>query len=129
MRFEGKTVFEIVSLAKSDPSIVMVSRNQGSGTRILIDRLVGNEKLNGSAMQPGNHSAVAAAIVQHRADWGVAIESIARAANLAFVPFQDEQFDFAVSTVRLQRPAVQSFIELLSDQEVRQELRRMRFSL
>lgn len=124
-RFHGKSVDEIVALAKNDPSMVMVSRNQGSGTRVLIDRLLGEAKPNGSAMQPSNHSAVAAAIVQHRADWGMAIEAIARSAQLAFVPYQDEQFDFAIPTARLQRPAVQAFISLLSDDEIRQELRRM----
>jgi putative molybdopterin biosynthesis protein len=129
IRFNGKTVFEILSIAKNDSSIVMVSRNQGSGTRILIDRLLGDAKLNGSPMQPSNHSAVAAAIVQHRADWGIAIEAIARSANLAFVPLQDEQFDFAIPTARLQRPSIRSFIALLSDESIRQELRRMRFTL
>jgi len=128
-RFNGKTVFEIVSLAKHDSSIVMVSRNQGSGTRILIDSLLGDEKLNSSPMQPSNQSAVAAAIVQHRADWGIAIEAIARSANLAFVPFQDEQFDFAIPIARLHRPSVKAFIALLSDEEIRQELRHMRFTL
>ena len=129
IRFKGKTVLEIVSIAKSDRSIVIVSRNQGSGTRILIDRLLGGEKLNGCQIQPSNHSAVVASIVQHRADWGVAIEATARAAQLAFVPFQDEQFDFAIPTARLQRPAVQSFLALLSQEEIQQDLRRMRFSL
>lgn len=128
-RFARKTVLEIVAMAKSDPSIVMVSRNQGSGTRILIDRLLGGEKVNGSQVQPSNHSAIAAAIVQHRADWGVAIEATARSAKLAFVPFQDEQFDFAIPKDRLQRPAVQAFIELLSNEVVRQELRCMHLSL
>jgi putative molybdopterin biosynthesis protein len=107
----------------------MISRNLGSGTRILIDRLLGGERLNGSAMQPSNHSAVVAAIAQQRADWGVAIEAAARSANLAFVPFQDEQYDFAIPVARLQRPAVQSFLALLSNDEIRQELHRMRFSL
>ncbi len=124
-RFIDKTVDEIVETAKNDASIVMVSRNQGSGTRALIDRLVGDAKLNGSAVQPSNHSAVAAAIVQHRADWGITIEAIARSARLAFVPLQDEQFDFAIPVARLQRPAVQTFISLLFNDEIRQKLRQM----
>ena len=128
IRFLGKSVDEIVSIAKSDAEIVMVSRNQGSGTRILIDRLLGGQMLGGSPMQPSNHSAVAAAIVQRRADWGVAIEATARAANLAFIPLQDEQFDFAIPSARLQRPAVQAFIELLHCGEVRQQLSRMGFT-
>ena len=60
----------------------MVNRNQGSGTRALIDRLLGGRKPPGYAVQPRNHNAVAAAVVQHRADWGVTLDTIARGAGL-----------------------------------------------
>ena len=56
----------------------MVNRNQGSGTRALIDRLLGGAKPPGYAVQPRNHNAVAAAVVQGRADWGVTLDTIAR---------------------------------------------------
>lgn len=124
-RFAGKSVNEIVNMAKNDESILMVSRNQGSGTRVLIDQLLGSDRLNGWAVQPSNHNAVAAAIVQHRADWGITIEHIANSANLAFVPLQDERFDFVIPTNRLHRPAVQAFINLLNDEFVRHGLRQM----
>ena len=124
-RLVGKTVSQIIELTRSDPSILMISRNQGSGTRVLIDRLLGGEKWNGSAVQPSNHNAVAAAIVQRRADWGITIEPIARSNQLSFVPFQDEQFDFVIPKARLKRPAIQAFLDLLNDPEVRQNLRQM----
>jgi putative molybdopterin biosynthesis protein len=126
-RFEGRTASEIVALATSDPSCVMVNRNQGSGTRILIDRLLAGAKPGGYAVQPTNHNAVAAAIVQHRADWGLAIESVARANGLGFVPYQEEQYDFAVPKSRLGRPTVQSFIALLDEPLVAQRLRELGF--
>ncbi len=40
-RFEGRSIDEITPTLASDDNCVMVNRNQGSGTRILIDRLVG----------------------------------------------------------------------------------------
>ena len=40
----------------------MVNRNQGSGTRALIDRLLGGARPPGYAVQPRNHNAVAAAV-------------------------------------------------------------------
>lgn len=128
-RFEGRTLPEIVSMAISDSSIMMVNRNQGSGTRILIDRVLGGAKPAGYAVQPGNHSAVCAAVIQHRADWGVAIEAAARSSHLAFIPFQNEQYDFVIPTARTERAAVRAFITLLSEDQTRQELREMRFSL
>jgi len=52
---------------------IMVNRNQGAGTRILIDRLLGEARPDGYWNQPKSHNAVAAAIAQHRADWGMTI--------------------------------------------------------
>lgn len=129
IRFEGRSVSEIVSIALADPSIAMINRNQGSGTRILIDRLLSGEKPNGYAVQPSNHSAVAAAILQGRADWGIAIEATANLNRLAFVPYLEEQYDFAIPKSRWDRPAVQAFIGLLSEDAVRCTLRNMRLKL
>lgn len=114
-RFAGRTLAEIVARATSDPTCSMVNRNQGSGTRILIDRLLAGAKPTGYAAQPSNHNAVAAAVLQGRADWGVAIESVARANRLGFLPYQEERYDFVVPKARRNRPAVQAFIALLGE--------------
>ncbi len=62
----------------------MVNRNSGSGTRILVDEILHGAKPPGHASQVKSHNAVAAAIAQRRADWGVAIEGVARMYGLAF---------------------------------------------
>ena len=87
----------------------MVNRNQGSGTRALIDRLLGGAKPAGYAVQPRNHNAVAAAVVQGRADWGVTLDTIARGAGLGFIPVQHEQYDFVMPKARAERPGVKAF--------------------
>ena len=127
-RFEGRTLQEVIAAAVSDRGCVMVNRNQGSGTRILIDQLLNGAKPSGYAVQPSNHNAVAAAIVQGRADWGVAIESVVRAAGLGFLPFKHEQYDFMVPKSHRQRPAVQAFLALLDDAEVQRSLAELRLS-
>ncbi len=127
-RFEGRTAAEIVAMTGSDSTCSMVNRNQGSGTRILIDRLLGGAKPNGYAVQPSNHNAVAAAIAQGRADWGMAIESVAQANNLGFLPYQQERYDFVVVKPRRDRPAVQAFIALLSEETTRRHLADLGFS-
>jgi putative molybdopterin biosynthesis protein len=60
-----------------------------------------------------SHNAVAAAVAQDRADWGIAIETVARDAGLVFLPLQDERYDFVIPDVRWDRPAVQAFRALL----------------
>ena len=93
-RFEGRTAADAIAGVTRDPDCVMVNRNQGSGTRALIDRLLGGARPAGYAVQPRNHNAVAAAVVQGRADWGMTLDTIARRAGLGFIPVQHEQYDF-----------------------------------
>ncbi len=128
-RFEGRVIDDLVHTLVNDPSCVMVNRNQGSGTRILIDGLLAGARPNGYAVQANNHNAVAAAVAQGRADWGIAIESVATANGLQFIPYKDEQYDFVVPKSRLGRPAVQAFIELLATPAIQHELRKMGFRL
>jgi putative molybdopterin biosynthesis protein len=126
-RFEGKVIADAVAAALADPACVLVNRNSGSGTRVLIDRLLGGAKPAGYIAEARSHSAVAAAVAQGRADWGVAIEPVARDLGLGFIPLRDERFDFVVPKARLDRPAVVAFRELLADPDVRAELRRLGF--
>ena len=103
----------------------MVNRNQGSGTRVLIDKLLGGIKPRGYAVQPRNHNAVAAAVVQHRADWGMTLDTIARGAGLGFLPVQAEQYDFVVPISRAGRPGVVAMKMLLEQASTREALARL----
>ncbi len=124
-RFEGRSAQEAVAAALADPNCVMVNRNRGSGTRILIDRLLQGAQPPGYAVQAKSHNAVAAAVAQERADWGVAIEWVARNANLGFLPLEEEQYDFVVPASRRNRPAVLAFCQLLADPAVQRHLESM----
>jgi putative molybdopterin biosynthesis protein len=124
-RFEGRSAADAIAAAISDQSCFMVNRNAGSGTRILIDRLLHGATPPGHEIQPRSHNAVAAAVAQGRADWGVCIESVARQAGLGFLPLQEERYDFVVPKSRLNRPAVREFMKLLADQLTRERLREL----
>jgi putative molybdopterin biosynthesis protein len=128
-RFAGKSIGEIVAAVINDPSCVMVNRNQGSGTRILIDRLLGGARPRGYAVQASNHNAIAASVAQGRADWGLAIESVARAYGLGFLPYQDEQYDFVIARARRERPAVRAFVAVLHDASTKQRLAQLGFRI
>ncbi|HEX2020333.1 MAG TPA: molybdopterin biosynthesis protein [Aurantimonas sp.] len=113
-RFEGRFAEDAVAAALADPDCLMVNRNQGAGTRILIDRLLGTIRPDGYFNQPKSHNAVAAAVAQGRADWGVAIAPVAAAAGLAFIPLTEEHYDFALVSARKQRKGVIAFLEALA---------------
>ncbi|MCH7868229.1 MAG: molybdopterin biosynthesis protein [Myxococcales bacterium] len=112
----------------ADGRLRMVNRNRGSGTRILIDQLLGDLQPPGFPHEPRSHYAVAAAVAQERADWGVTIETVALQAGLRFQPLTDEQYDFAVPEDRWDRPAVVALRRLLEPgSELRKTLEGMGF--
>jgi putative molybdopterin biosynthesis protein len=122
-RFEGKSAAAAAKSALSDPSCLMVNRNAGAGTRVLIDQLLGGARPPGYANQPRSHNAVAAAVAQARADWGVAIEPVARMYGLGFLPLAPEHYDFLLVESRRARPAVQAFLAALRDPKTRQKIK------
>ncbi|HWG47111.1 MAG TPA: molybdopterin biosynthesis protein [Gemmataceae bacterium] len=121
-RFEGRDAAGAVAAALGDAGCALVNRNRGSGTRILIDGLLGTARPAGYLTEARSHNAVAAAVVQGRADWGVAIEPVAHAYGLGFVPLRAEEYDFVIPKARRDRPAVQAFIALLADSATRRAL-------
>jgi putative molybdopterin biosynthesis protein len=98
----------------ADPAARMVNRNRGAGTRVLIDELLAGRRPPGFAYEPRSHYAVAAAVAQGRADWGVAIETVAREQGLRFQPLRAEHYDFAVPASRWERPGVRALRRLLA---------------
>ncbi len=112
-RFAAGDAAACVRDAAADPGCIMVNRNFGAGTRILIDGMLGGVRPAGYANQPRSHNAVAAAVAQGRADWGMAIETVALAYGLGFIPVADEQYDFFVPERRLARAPVQAFLAVL----------------
>ena len=122
-RFAGRDAKGAIAAALADPSCLMVNRNAGAGTRILIDQLLAGAKPPGYANQPKSHNAVAAAVTQGRADWGIAIESVARLYGLEFLPLSPESYDFLIPESRRDQPAVQAFIAALADETIRERIR------
>jgi len=98
---------------KADAAIRMINRNRGSGTRVLLDQLLKGDRPAGFFAEAKSHNAVAATIAQKRADWGMAIRSVAEDLNLGFFPLQDEQYDFVIPKKSLEKPGVRAFLEIL----------------
>jgi len=108
---------------------LMVNRNAGSGTRILIDRALGGVRPPGYSAQTKSHNAVAVAVAQGRADWGVAIETVAAEYGLGFLPLQAEHYDFVMPAARMDRAPVRRFLELLRLPSTRALLRAQGFEV
>jgi putative molybdopterin biosynthesis protein len=121
-RFEGRSAQDAVTTALADSDCIMVNRNAGAGTRILIDQLLVTVRPAGYGNQPRSHNAVAAAVAQGRADWGVAIRPVAAMYGLGFLALAPENYDFLLVEARRARPPVAAFLTALADPEVRAQI-------
>jgi putative molybdopterin biosynthesis protein len=121
---------------------MLINRNKGSGTRILLDMLLQkvleaqgysgealSDLLPGYDMEARSHNAVAASIFLKKADWGIGIETVARDYGLAFSFLQDEYYDFVIPAEKRERPAVQAFFALLQEEKVRARLCQLGFQI
>ncbi len=128
-RFAGKNLEEALAAALADEQALMINRNRGSGTRVLIDKLIGEARPRGFLVEAKSHNAVAAAIKQGRVDWGVAIDNVAKPLQLGFIPIVDEEYDFVLAKTRLEREPVRAFLALLEREDAREGLRRLGMSI
>jgi putative molybdopterin biosynthesis protein len=108
---------DLLAAVREGP-VRMVNRNPGAGTRVIIDQLLEGRTPDGYLHQARTHHAVAAAVEQGRADWGVTLETVAASAGLGFHFLQDELYDFAIPESRWDRPAVVALRALLEDPTV-----------
>lgn len=95
-----------------------INRQRGSGTRLLIDRLIAGEKLKpsdlrGYAREEFTHPAVAATVASGGADAGFGLRAAAAEFRLAFVPLLWERYFVAVRVRDLATPAVVRFLAAL----------------
>ncbi|HSS70873.1 MAG TPA: helix-turn-helix transcriptional regulator [Casimicrobiaceae bacterium] len=95
-----------------------VNRQNGSGTRLLIDRLLGEERVEASNLigygtEELTHAAVAATVASGAADAGFGLRAAAVQHGLAFVPRIRERYYLAVRASTFATPGVARLIDLL----------------
>jgi len=100
------------------PGLRFVSRQFGSGTRILLDLLLAREGINSfdiAGYQTGEttHSAVAACVASGMADAGFGVESGARRFGLDFIPIATERYFLACQRQSLKEATVRRVLETL----------------
>ena len=118
-----KTVADIAAKQLS-----FVNRQPGSGTRLLLDRLLAESGLAPGAIagygrEEFTHAAVAATVAAGRADAGFGIEAAAAQFGLAFVPVATERYLFACRRRALDTPRVAAFRALLASDATRAVVR------
>ncbi len=109
------------------PGAHFVNRQSGAGTRIWLDaqlrRLkLGPEQISGYTEEAQTHSEVAKAIVEERANVGLAVEATALAYGLDFLALAKERYDFAIPGKVWERPPVRTLARWLATDEAKQNI-------
>lgn len=120
-----KEIWSIEDLFK--PNITFVNRQQGSGTRVILELLLNRSGLSGQEI-PGfesvelTHAAIAAYVASGMADVGLGVEAAARQFGLDFVPVLTERYFFACKEATLTDPRFAEVLTFLQGPRFHAEL-------
>ncbi|MBM3476018.1 MAG: molybdopterin biosynthesis protein [Armatimonadetes bacterium] len=109
----SKGIRAVGDLTRDD--VVIINRQRGAGTRVLLDYLLARASIDASAIEGygrevTTHTMVAAAISGGAADTGLGIRAAATAMGLDFVPLASERYDLAIPKEHLAHPGVQQVL-------------------
>ena len=112
------------------PRIRYVNRQKGSGTRVLLDYLLKQHRIESSDIldydrEELTHTAVAAAVAAGSADAGMGILSAARVYALGFIPVCMEEYDLLISEAALSMESVQRLIRIMQSDEFAARLEKL----
>lgn len=98
--------------------IVFVNRQNGSGTRILLDSILKQEdidpsSINGYENEEWNHLSAASYIASGNADAALGIRTAAEQLNLDFIPIAQEQFDLVLRWNEKNSAALQHLLDII----------------
>ncbi len=108
-----------------NPDLRIVRREDGSGAHALAARLAKDEAdgaIPDSGPMARSHHEVANLVRSGAADAGIAIESVALAEGLDFIPLSEERFDLVVPAEMAAHKPVSRVIDALDDPAFRTEL-------
>ena len=103
------------------------NRQRGSGTRMLLDRWLGEHGIDPATIKGYNrefttHLGVAVAVKSGEAEMGLGVFSAAKALGLAFSPVATERYELALDPGSLEETRVAALVEAVSSDAFRARL-------
>ncbi len=122
-----KNIISLKDLKKKN--VRFMNRNQGSGTRILLDKLlveenIKKEEINGYNHYGKSHTSVASAVNSDLVDVTIGIES-AVTPDLEFIELFEEEYDFLINKKYFSLKPVQDFIKTIQSEEFKNILTKL----
>ncbi len=107
-----------------------INRQQGSGTRVLLDYSLKKlripaSKIQGYELEVFTHFEVGLSILSKEADAGIATVAVSRLLGLPFIPMTRESFDMLMDRSTFFERGVQALIEVLNSKEFRGRVERL----
>lgn len=104
------------------PDVTFVNRQKGAGTRLLLDQMLDEARVDracirGYQTEEFTHAAVAAFVASGMADVAFGVEPPARQFRLDFVPVAKEKYLLLTHARTLERPEVAELLQLLKGHE------------
>lgn len=106
-----------------DKDVRFVNRNEGSGTRVLLEYLmrqsgVSEKNIDGFSDETDSHLAVALKVFFNEADVGMGIEYVTHLVPLDFIPLKEERFDLVVPKELWSTSIMQEFISYIRPEKI-----------
>jgi molybdate-binding protein/DNA-binding transcriptional regulator YhcF (GntR family) len=104
------------------PDITFVNRQQGSGTRVLLDlqlkrQGISPDDIKGYNIEYNTHLEVAKHVSHGDADVGLGIEAAALSCGLDFMPMFRERYDLVIPMANYRSPRLASMLEIIGSDE------------
>lgn len=109
----------------SRPDVTLINRQEGSGTRILLDQELRQlgitpSDLRGYEREVDTHLAVAKSIARGEADVGLGIEAAARASHVDFLPLYRERYDLVIPMGNYRSKKLVPLLGIVSSEDFRE---------
>ncbi len=109
------------------PSVRLVNRQAGSGTRVWLDTQlkllnISPKSIAGYDREEVTHLAVARAVEQGEATVGLAIHAAAAAFDLNFIALTQERYDLVFSKAAWQTPMAQTLLQIVRSPEFKEKV-------
>jgi putative molybdopterin biosynthesis protein len=114
----------------ANKKLVFVNRQEGSGTRVLLDYRLREHGIDPSEI-PGysriayTHMEVALEVFSGSASAGIGIFAAARTLGLDFIPLANEQFDLVIPAENYSTLTVRTMLEVLNSEEFKADVIKM----
>ncbi|NMC27551.1 MAG: molybdopterin biosynthesis protein, partial [Syntrophomonadaceae bacterium] len=112
----------------SRPEIRYINRQNGAGTRLLLDYLLGlnnidPQSVNGYNREEYTHLAVAAAVKNNASDTGMAIYASAKILALDFIPIATERYDLCIMPGLIKKSHLDALLDAIRSREFQDRVR------